>query len=88
MTELNSALAILLIIFVAVNVRYVFKLRAAKLKLEREVARYAGAAANLEEARRTEIVDAKSAVHHLMRKVYFLEADKHRAGKSSSAGSN
>jgi hypothetical protein len=37
-------------IFVAIIVRYVFKLSAAKLKLEHEVARYV-VAANLDEAR-------------------------------------
>ncbi len=78
MTELLTALAIILMIFVAINVRYVFKLRAAKVKLEREVSRYADAAADLERARKTEIEDARAAVYYLMRRGSFLEDDKAR----------
>jgi uncharacterized protein YpmB len=72
MTELLSSLAIILIIFVAINVRYAFKLRAAKLKLEREATRYATAAANLDQARR----------------LYFFELDKPRADRSTIARLN
>ncbi len=88
MTELLTALAIILMIFVAINVRYVFKLRSAKVRLEREVSRYADAAADLEHARKTEIDDARAAVHHLMRKLAFDEEDKTRADKSNIARLN
>ncbi|MGA9767935.1 MAG: hypothetical protein WBV94_02775 [Blastocatellia bacterium] len=67
MTELLTALAIILIIFVAINVRYVFKLRAAKLKLEREIALYSAAATNLNRARR----------------LYFFFTDHKRADQRS-----
>lgn len=85
MNELLIPLGILLIIFVALNLRYVFKLRAAKVRLEREVARYAAAAADLDQARKTEITNARAAVHHLMGRVSFLEDDARRRDRVAVA---
>lgn len=76
MTDLNSALAILLIIFIVVNVRYVFKLRAAKEKLTREIAGHALASQSYKQAQETEIADARATVRHLMQRVANLESEK------------
>lgn len=72
MTAFLNSLAIILIVFVAINVRYLVKLRAAKLKLEREVARYSAAATNLDRARR----------------LYFFFVDNERADQGPDARLN